>query len=287
MNIKSILSCLLICLAGQAFSQTFSFECVCNPRLVNDTCDVCPTTTVLSRSFTGLLVYRNGTPYRWIDEPYTIRRQPGDFLEIWEQTPNPDKISISLFQTSFSTIQGFIDSVFCQCSNGGGGTDSLIQTISAGDGTGADKTIVLSNGGGAVVIRPGTNVTITRTADTLTINATGGAGNCGCCDSLLFFTNDDTANVAGLNVGQYYFLDSDNTYGGAWGLVKSVTEPVGFIGALPPGCLANVPDEPLQFFVSDAEAESSGGLSVGEYYLLAVANLYGMPSGLIKQKVEP
>jgi hypothetical protein len=50
------------------------------------------------------------------------------------------------------------------------------QTISAGDGSGSDKTIALSDGGGAVVLRPGSNVTLSRTADTITIAATPGAG---------------------------------------------------------------------------------------------------------------
>lgn len=51
------------------------------------------------------------------------------------------------------------------------------QTISAGDGSGSDKTIALSDGGGAVVLRPGSNVTLSRTADTITISATPGAGS--------------------------------------------------------------------------------------------------------------
>lgn len=50
------------------------------------------------------------------------------------------------------------------------------QTISAGDGSGSDKTINLSDGGGAVVLRPGSNVTMSRTGDTITVAATPGAG---------------------------------------------------------------------------------------------------------------
>ena len=48
------------------------------------------------------------------------------------------------------------------------------QTISAGDGSGIDKTISLSDGGGTVTLRPGTNVDITKSNDTLTISATWG-----------------------------------------------------------------------------------------------------------------
>lgn len=54
--------------------------------------------------------------------------------------------------------------------------DNTIQTISAGDGSGSDKTINLSDGGGSVVLREGSNVTFSRTADTITIGATPGAG---------------------------------------------------------------------------------------------------------------
>lgn len=55
-------------------------------------------------------------------------------------------------------------------------TTNEIQTISAGDGTGSDKTLNLSLSGGAVVLREGSNVTLSRTVDTITIAATPGAG---------------------------------------------------------------------------------------------------------------
>ena len=52
------------------------------------------------------------------------------------------------------------------------------QTLSAGDGSGTDKTINLSDGGGNVTLRASTNVTITRSGDTIIIAATaGGAGD--------------------------------------------------------------------------------------------------------------
>lgn len=114
----------------------------------------------------------------------------------------------------------------------------------------------------------------------------GGGGGCGCCDSLFFYTNDDTASVAGLNRGDYYFLEYDNTYGNAWGLVKMLVEPVPFTGGFPPGCLANVPDEPLNFYESDTEAVANG-LVLGEYYLFDSDNLYGSPKGLIKKITNP
>ena len=50
------------------------------------------------------------------------------------------------------------------------------QTLSAGDGSGTDKTINLSDGGGNVTLRASTNVTITRSGDTIIIAATAGGG---------------------------------------------------------------------------------------------------------------
>ena len=83
-------------------------------------CDVC-SPTLLSRTFNGILIRKNGVAHKWIDEPYTIRQQSGNILQFVEQIPNPDQINISLTQTPFSTIQGFIDSTVCFCTSGGGG----------------------------------------------------------------------------------------------------------------------------------------------------------------------
>jgi hypothetical protein len=85
-------------------------------------CDVCSVTNVRSRSFCGLLIYREGVPYKWIDQPYTIRLRPGNTIEYLEQIPSiagvqtQDRITIALSQTGFSTSQGMIDSTYCHCS---------------------------------------------------------------------------------------------------------------------------------------------------------------------------
>lgn len=114
---RLILTTLLFCLGFSAQAQTpiFTFECFSNARMTGDSCDICVGTTFTSRSFSGLAVYRNGVFNKWIDEPYLIRLRPGNSVEFIEQAvQTPDKITIPLSQTGFSTINGFIDSTFCQ-----------------------------------------------------------------------------------------------------------------------------------------------------------------------------
>ena len=108
----AIIGFLLFSLSATA--QTFTFECFSNAYLTGDSCDICPNTTNLSRSFNGLMIYKSGVKYKWIDEPYLIRRKPSNSVEFIEQAvQTPDKITIALNQTGFSTVQGFIDSTFC------------------------------------------------------------------------------------------------------------------------------------------------------------------------------
>lgn len=121
-----------------ATGQTFTFECFSNAYLTGDSCDICPNTTNLSRSFNGLMIYKSGIKYKWIDEPYLIRRKPSNSVEFIEQAvQTPDKITISLNQTGFSTVQGLIDSTFCAGATTGGifyATDSTdIAPIYTGD----------------------------------------------------------------------------------------------------------------------------------------------------------
>lgn len=83
--------------------------------MTGDSCDICPGTSISSRSFSGLLIYRNGVKYKWIDEPYMVRLRPDENVEFLEQGPNADKVTIALYQTPYTTIGGFLDSTFCQC----------------------------------------------------------------------------------------------------------------------------------------------------------------------------
>lgn len=169
---KIVSSAFLVCLCGVATAQTFTFECFGGFLTTADAnCDIC-NTQVQSRLFSGLLVRKNGVVSNWIDCPYIVRAQ-GNNLVFQEIIPNPQSVTISLAGTGFSTLQGFKDSTACMCAR----QDSswAAQVLSAGDGAAAtDKTVLLSGGGGAVVFREGTNVTLSRTVDTITINATSG-----------------------------------------------------------------------------------------------------------------
>lgn len=119
---KFVLSCLFICcLAGFASGQApiFTFECKCDYLSPADTnCDIC-NTSVLKRHFSGLLIRKNGAPFKWIDEPYTVRQLSGENVLFIEQIPTPDQITIARFQTQFATMADFLDSTICQCSAGG------------------------------------------------------------------------------------------------------------------------------------------------------------------------
>lgn len=107
-----------------ASAQTFTFACMDSTQLTGINCDVCPVTNITSRSFCGLLIYKSGTPYKWIDQPYTARQKPGNSVEYLEQIPSiqgiqtQDRITISLSGTSFFTVQGMIDSTVCHCATG-------------------------------------------------------------------------------------------------------------------------------------------------------------------------
>jgi len=107
--------------AAQAAGATYSFRCVTDGRTTGDSCDICPSTIVESRSFNGLLVLRGSTPWRWIDQPYSIRVKPGNVVEYWEHGVNPynERLTIALSQTPFTTVQAMADSTFCNASTPG------------------------------------------------------------------------------------------------------------------------------------------------------------------------
>ena len=70
------------------------------------------------------MIYKNGVPHKWIDQPYTVRRKPGNTVEFLEQIPSipsiqtQDRITIALAQTGFFTVTGMIDSTVCHCATG-------------------------------------------------------------------------------------------------------------------------------------------------------------------------
>jgi len=143
---------LFLSLYGEA--QTYTFECVSGARLTGDSCDICPNTIVESRSFNGLVIFRNGDFYRWLDQPYSIRVKPGGIIEYWEHSVNPysERVTIPLSLTGFSTIQGMADSTWC---NSPGpqryqelSLDSLSTTLAKARLSGSNTGIGLRAGSG-------------------------------------------------------------------------------------------------------------------------------------------
>lgn len=122
-TIKSaLIGIMLMLCAGFARAQTYTFECVSSAAMYADSCEGCGVWQVQSRSFDGLVIYHDSVYWRWIEIPYTLKVR-GDTIDIWEHTSPPsriaknyffpDRVSIRLAQTNFSTMQGFIDSTWC------------------------------------------------------------------------------------------------------------------------------------------------------------------------------
>ena len=108
----------LVAFAAHSQTPTFTFECFCGTLTPADTtCDICNTTTQ-SRYFKGLLIRKNGTAFKWIEEPYTVI-QNFNALTFRELIPNAEQIRIELSGTEWTTIEGFRDSVQCPCAGGG------------------------------------------------------------------------------------------------------------------------------------------------------------------------
>lgn len=299
------------CAFGAA-AQTFTFECRCE-HLTGGECDVCPSTGALSRSFNGLLIFRNGSPYRWIDEPYTIRALPNQSAQFIEQIPNPETITIALNQTPFSTLGGFIDSTLCQCSQSvSGGLDTIVvDTPIIGNGTplnpvtigqfGADTTMFL-NWNGQYWYPAKVAFTDLQ-------------------NDLPYFINDNAAIAGGLTLGETYLLAAGNTFALPIGLYKVVigcgfdcalairfypNDASATAGGVPSGreyaldennkfgilygfikaIGADLPGDTLEcntpslpFYTSD-ETAIGGGLAVGDFYNVSQANVYGAPHGM-------
>ena len=252
----------ILCLfvnVDSASGQTFTFECVC-AHVSNDTCDICPIVPGLqSRSFHGLLIRRNGTPYKWIDEPYTVKKFANGTIEFLEMIPNPDKIIIARFQTPFATMQGFADSTNCVCNLGGGMSTVAVDTPIVGDGS------------------PGNPITIGQFgADTtMFLNWNGShwyPGKIQFSDLLFdlpYFKSDSAAIAAGLMAGDPYLLECDNDYSLPAGIFK-VVKICGW------DCTFTI-----KFYPSDIVA-AANGIPPGREYALSQTNIFGLLYGFIK-----
>lgn len=243
-------------------AQTFTFECVCD-HVSNDTCDICPIVPgLISRSFHGLLIRRNGTPYRWIDEPYTVKRYSNETIEFAELLPNPDKIIIARFQTQFTTMQGFADSTNCVCSSGGGGggmSTVIVDTPMVGNGS-IGSPVTIGQFGADTTMFLKWNGSYWYPAKIKLSNAVF---------NLPYYSGDAAAMTAGLSPGDAYLLECENDYslpGGMFKVVKICGFDCSFI---------------IRFYVDDAAAQL-GGVFPGREYALTQANEYGLLYGFLK-----
>lgn len=291
--------------------QTFTFECKCEH--VSDTlCDICDD-AILSRSFHGLLVRRNGTPYRWLDEPYTIRQMNGGVVQFIEQIPSPDRINIALFQTQFATIADFLDSTTCFCGLGGSMSAVEVDTPLIGDGTpgnpltigqfGADTTKFLKWNGshwypGSVKFSDILNNLPYYKSDT---SAVSGGLNFGdayllecandynlpagilkvvkscICIRLEYFINDSTALANSVAAGREYILSDGNAFGILYGFSKVVQNE--------PGTADYTCSTTLSYYENDVDAVADG-LAYGDLYNMSAGNTYGVPAGINRAASE-
>lgn len=153
-----------------AGAQTYTFECVASGRLTGDSCDICPSTTVESRSFNGLVIFRDGEFYRWVDQPYSIREKPGGMIEYWEHavTPYNERVSIPFALTGFFSIQGMKDSTWCNSPGPVRFQELQLDSVSP-----TLAKIRLSGSNTGVGVRAGTALSFDFQSDTLKIDASG------------------------------------------------------------------------------------------------------------------
>jgi hypothetical protein len=133
--------------------------------------------------------------------------------------------------------------------------------------------------------------------------------DCPCC-ALESFDSDTAAYYQGrVKKDEYYLTSAGHMEGLGYGIYKQVPENygwklwtvdsisygfgglivmsknttrVGFSATFLPPCRLEAPDVDLLYFESD-EAAITGGLSVGNSYLLTQNNLYGLPKNWIKK----
>lgn len=169
---KKTLLLIGLCLSLFAVNaQTYTFECVSGSRLTGDSCDICPNTIVESRSFNGLVIFRDSTFYRWVDQPYSIRVKPGNIIEYWEHSVNPysERITIPLSLTGFFSVEGMADSTWCNSSAPNRFQNLTLDSINA-----TQAAFSLTGDPTDEYLEEGTGITFSYQGDTLTINSSGG-----------------------------------------------------------------------------------------------------------------
>jgi len=195
--IKNLLIFAILACAGALSAQTYTFECVVNGRLSGDSCDVCPNTIIESRSFNGLVIFRDSAFYKWIDQPYSVRVKPGGIVEYWEHAVNPfsERVTIPFSETGFFSIQGMADSTWCNSV-----APHRYQELSLDSLSTTLAKAKLQAGNTGFGLRAGTSVTFDWQNDTLQINVDttglgGGGGGSGTVTSVAA-----TAPAAGFSI---------------------------------------------------------------------------------------
>jgi hypothetical protein len=83
---------------------------------------------------------------------------------------SPDQ-TVALTGAGITAITGTYPNFTITSTEVDGSTSNELQTVSAGDGTGSDRTIVLSNSGGTITLAQGSGIVLTRSTNTITIAA--------------------------------------------------------------------------------------------------------------------
>ena len=187
-----------------ANAQTYTFECVASGRLSGDSCDICPNTIVESRSFNGLVIFKDSVFYRWLDQPYSTRVKPGGIVEYWEHGANPysERVTIPLSLTGFSTIQGMADSTWCNSPG-----PQRYQNLSLDSISTTTARVRISGSNTGFGLKEGANTAFSYIADTLVVSATG---------SSITANNGLSDNEAGggiFRLGNRYMNSSDGPFG--------------------------------------------------------------------------
>jgi hypothetical protein len=203
---------------GTFFSESdggalFSFICVSSGRLVGDSCDICPTTIVESRSFNGLLIKRDSMPWKWIDQPYSIRVKPGDIVEYWEHGAQPynERVTIALSLTNFRTVEAMADSTFCNATSPGSyALWYASDSINSAPVFRSDTVTIVGNG----IIDVAFDSILQKfviTADTTGLSGGGGSSRWTDSGAFTYLTSTSDHVVVGSSsqIGSAYFLQAN------------------------------------------------------------------------------
>lgn len=87
---------------------------------------------------------------------------------------SPDQ-TVGLTGAGITAITGTYPNFTITSTEVDGSVSNELQTVSAGDGTGSDRTITISNSGGTITLGQGSGISLTRSGNTITIAASASA----------------------------------------------------------------------------------------------------------------